>query len=102
MKLAINNEALAGAINRQDEKMVLRGDQFRTGAQQRLERDVTRKTELQSQIAEDEAQLVDLRSQLARLESLIVKGESNVKDAKSELRGVLSSIHDLERDGITI
>jgi chromosome segregation ATPase len=102
MKLAIDSIRLASAIDRQDDKMTLHSDQIQTRAQQRLQAEVDRKNELQVQIAEDDSQLVDLRDQRARLDALITKGEANLRDAKTELKAVLNSIHALESEGIRI
>jgi hypothetical protein len=102
MKLAIDNERLAGAIDRQSEKMVHHADQIRKGSAIRLGNEIERKGELQTQIYEDTAQVVDLISQRNRLDLLIAKGEESLRDAKAELKAVLSSIHDLESEGIVI
>lgn len=101
-RLAISPERLGAAIGRQDERMVIHGDQIQTRAQQRLQREVDRKRELQAQITEDDAQLIGLREQRVKLDELIGKGEANLRDAKVELKAVLSSIHDLEEGGISI
>lgn len=100
MKLAIDNEKLGGAIDRQDTRMTLHADAIHTRAQVRLEAEMTRKVELQNQISEEDGQLTDLRSQRDRLNALIAKGEGTVKDARTELKAVLQSIHSMEQDGV--
>lgn len=101
-KLAIDNVALGSAIERQDSRMTLQGDQYRTSSELRLQREVDRKVEIQATLIGDETQLADLRSQRARLDALIEKGEANVKDARIELKSILASIHDLEDQGISL
>lgn len=101
-KLAIDNDRLASAIERQRDKMVSHGDQILTRSEQRLQAEVDRKVELQGQIKEDEAQNADLIIQISRLQALLAKGEDNVQDARIELRGVLALINSMEVDGISL
>lgn len=102
MRLAIDADRLAGAINRQDDRMTVHSDQIQTRAQQRLQTEVDRKNELQIQISDDDSQLVELRDQRSRLDALITKGEANLRDARIELKSVVDSIRMLESEGISI
>lgn len=102
MKLAIDNVALDGAIDRKEDGMTKQGDQILTRANQRLDSEVTRKKELQAQLQVDEAQLTQLRDQRTRLDALISKGEANVKDARIELKAVLESVHRMEMEGLSL
>jgi seryl-tRNA synthetase len=102
MRLAIDNKRLDAAIERTDAQMDVKRGQILTASQMRLEYDSARKPQLQSIIAEQGSQNASLRKQIESLKALLDKGESAVKDAQIELKGVLMSINAMELEGITL
>jgi hypothetical protein len=91
-------EVTATATNRQESREV----EIHTRAEQRLQLDTDRASELDGEIADDEDYALRLRNQMVEMQRLLTQTEANILKRKAEREACLESAHTLRKAGIAL
>jgi len=91
-------EVVSTATNEQESREVT----IHTKAEQRLQADTDRASELDGEIAEDEDYALRLRNQLLEIQRLLDQTETNIGKRRAERTACLESVHSLRLSGINL